>query len=229
MKFRICTACVTLMDRSSSLKHLVFAIVGGAVIYSPVYGAVVLGNLPHAGFGGSWVAIGDHIFPDQLAAIVFTTGSSSYSVDSVMLTLSEYSTSTHIARVGVFQDNGSATNTAAQVGDFFTAPVAFSSPPVTRTFTITVPILLEADTRYWLVVENAGPGRFIWDASAPAKTPLGEGATFGSVMVSLNNGASYSSTSIRPSFQINGTAVPEPSILWCGFLGGLPCLRRRRP
>lgn len=188
--------------------------------------AVILGNMSSTSDSNSTVisAFGG----GHQTGVVFTMGSQDYSVDSVILRLGNYNTTTDVAQVGFFLDNGSGTNTGAQVGSFLISPSSASSAVGSFTFLPNGALILQASTKYWLLVDGAATA-FDWFGNSPVINPSGAGATFNApYLVSSNDGASYSSLNLRPSFQIDGTA-PEPSRALLLVLGlGTMIVRRRR-
>jgi hypothetical protein len=135
--------------------------------------------------------------------MVFTMGNSDYDVTSVLLRLGNYNTTaSDIATLGFFLDNGSETNTGAQVGNFLTAPVSASDAVGNFTFTPSGALTLAANTKYWMRL--SGGGNFIWHSSVPGITPTGVGATFNSSQIT-GDGVTYTDSNRYNSFQINGT------------------------
>ena len=159
-------------------------------------------------------------------------GSQAYTVDSVILTLSFYNTATDVARVGFFLEGANNLTPGAQVGSFLTAPSSSSDAQANFTFLPSGSLTLQANTKYWLLVDR-GAGEFRWTGSSSDVTPSGTAATFGYFRVSSTNGSQYATSSLINAFRINGTqvtAVPEPGTLLPAALlvmGAL--LRRRRP
>ncbi len=178
--------------------------------------------------------------PDSLAANfanttgrradVFTVGAQDIAVDSVTLRLSGYNTITgDIARLGFFLDDGSGTNTGAQVGDYLISPTSSSGSTGSFTFTPSGTLQLAADNTYWMTLEYLAGDFFQWVGSSPAVSPTGTGATYVQAKFSGNGGASYANATGALKFQIDGTLVPEPSrmlLLFCGI--GTVLLSRRR-
>ena len=154
-------------------------------------------------------------------------------MDSVILTLSLYNTATDVARVGFFLEGASNFTPGAQVGSFLTAPSSSSDAQANFTFLPSGSLTLQANTKYWLLVDR-GAGEFRWTGSSSAVTPSGTAATFDYFRFSNTIGSpSYQNSSLINAFRINGTqvtAVPEPGTLLPAALlvmGAL--LRRRRP
>ena len=214
------------------MTRLLFAAVAALAFAAPAPAAVIIGNLPPTN-DGAGTSVASAV--SQQKAVVFTTGGTGFTVDNVILRLSNYNTvAGDVAQVGFFLDNGSGTNTGAQVGSFLTAPASGSNATGDFTFLPAGPLTLAANTTYWLLVDSS-PGDFIWRASDPGLTATGPGATFVANRFSTNNGASYGPPdTFFNSFQINGTQaaadIPEPTTLAVfGLLaaGGMAARRRK--
>ncbi|MFN0077495.1 MAG: choice-of-anchor R domain-containing protein [Prosthecobacter sp.] len=163
----------------------------------------------------------------QLRAVVFTMGSQDYTVDNVILRLGFYSTITDVAQVGFFLDNGSG-NIGTQVGSFLSAPPSTNNNVNNFTFTPDGPLTLAASTKYWLLVDGAAAA-FDWFGNSPTISPTGSGASFNPLYRhSSDNGVTYATTNLKPSFEINGTAIPEPSRALLAALGLFGLILRRR-
>ena len=166
---------------------------------------------------------------NQQRGVVFTMGSTAYSVDSVILRLAIYDTPGDVALLGFFEDGGSAPG--AQVGNYLIAPLSLGGTSFDYSFLPNGSLLLQPNTKYWMILDHpdGDPTSISWASSSPIVTPTGAGATHNSFTASANNGASYGNPGIAYTFQINGTAVPEPSraLLLMAGLGALIVRRRR--
>jgi hypothetical protein len=212
-------------SRSSSYLVLLVCSLVCVLLSSSSQAAVIIGNMPQTADNNSLIISNDA--GGYLAGMVFTMGSQDYSVDSVILRLGSYVTPTDTARIGFFLDNGSGTNTGAQVGSFLISPSSASSTTSNFTFLPDGPLVLQASTKYWLLADSTSSNYLWWGNNV---NPSGAGATFNApILHSTNDGVSYTSTNFRPTFQINGTAIPEPSRALLLVLGlGTMIVRRRR-
>jgi alpha-tubulin suppressor-like RCC1 family protein len=204
---------------------LIAAFIGVDTESSRAVAAPILGNLPSNDLEGSPILFAGGA--GRQKAMVFTTGNTPYTVDEVVLRLDGYVSATDVPSVGIFLDNGSGTNTGAQVGNTLIAPVSTTNAFDNFSFLPNGRLFLAANTRYWLLVD-ATAGSFGWWGSSPAAIPTGPGATFNFARNTLNDGLIYNNSSALNAFQINGTPVPEPSAFILGAMGlGLLFARQR--
>jgi hypothetical protein len=76
------------------------------------------------------------------------------------------------------------------------------------TFTPITPLLLAANTPYWLVVNGRGTSLYNWKANDPPIVPTGLATHFGR-LTTVNGGPETPNDTIC-SYAIEGTIVPEP-------------------
>lgn len=216
----------SLQERALRASGLALALILTA---SAAQAAVIIGNL-----STGITSLGSNINTTEEKAAVFTMGSQAYTVESVTLRLSGYDTATDVARVGFFLEGANDLTPGAQVGSILTAPSSISNNAAPFTFLPSGSLTLQANTKYWLLVDRgAGDFRWVGNSSTPPVTPSGTAATFDYFRVSTTNGSQYVSSGLINAFRINGTqvtAVPEPgTFLPAAALVMGALLRRRRP
>jgi hypothetical protein len=190
---------------------------------NPVRAAVLIGNLPQTNDNASGV-----INTSNVRALAFTLpAGNNYSLDNAILRLGGYATG-ETPLVQIRNDVGGS-NPGSTVLASFTNPTPQGAGNFDYTFTPTSPLTFTAGTKYWLYVTSTS-GFFNWNASNPSKTPTGIATPSGN-RVSFNGGASFSSSSIFNSFEINATEIagpvastPEPGAIAALSLFGLGLL-----
>lgn len=178
-----------------------------ALASSPAGAAVIIGNLPSN--DGAAVIDLDVL---KTKAMGFTMGSQSYTLDSVSLRLRliDY---TGTASVQLWSNDG---------GNNPGVPLATLNNPVlpangtgTYLFTPSSPFALSAGNTYWLVVSTnsaaSDPSELDWLASNPDTNPIGAAASHFGVRYDADGPPPTGSSSLRNSYQIDGTLVPEPA------------------
>lgn len=174
---------------------------------------VILGNLG-AGDGGNVM-----INPNNYVAASFTMGSQAYALSDVQVRLTG-----GVPPEITFQLRGDAGGSPAG-GVLVTFNGAGTSEQATNTFTFAAgsPFTLTPNSTYWLVGSTTSSSAR-WVDSSPPTNPSGIGATFGQYKESSNSGSSWSGSSVKPLFQLDGTptGVPEPSSL--ALVGAVACV-----
>ena len=165
----------------------------------------------------------------------FTTGSSSYNLNSATLLFQEFSASTDLF-VRLYSDNSGQPGT---VITNFTNPASITTTLANNTFTLTTPQALAANTTYWLVsgISSLTGLGYLWGvANSNNQTGL-PGWTIGDGYVESNNqGGGWTSfpTDGPYQFSLEGTAanIPEPgsvvALLGLGGLGLASSLKKRK-
>lgn len=174
--------------------------------------AVLISNLPDTYSGFSTVG------NTAALAVSFRTPSVAYSVDSVTLSLSSYSTTGgDVAAVGFYTDNGGVPGTL--VTTLLNNPA--SSSTAVASFTFTAPsggISLSPDTTYFLQVDRL-QGSFRWNIGGG--TPPSGLATFGAYVTFDRPTSTWTSSSSVKLFSIEATSVPEPQGFTAALAAGL--------
>ena len=186
-------------------RRCVFAAAALLSLNSSAFAAILIGNLPQPNDGdGTQISAAN---PENQKALSFTVSNAPFDVSSIDLRLSGYRTSSgDVASVGIYGDNGGTPGSL--IGSIFNSPASASGN--VGTFSFSGSATLEPNTRYWLVVD-ATAGDYYWRGASPAVAPSGA-ATFGSYLLSTDNGATYVPSDVANSFQINSaTPVPEPA------------------
>lgn len=152
--------------------------------------------------------------------IQFTTDSSgSYYVDSVAYMITGVGSSSDlIARI--YSDNSNTPN--AVIGSFLDPGTSTTGPVSNVTLNAIGSIALEADTSYWISL-GATSGSYGWAWGTDSGDSLdGPGVIEERYTESFNAGSSWSggTTNEQYLFQVNVTAVPEPST-YAAIFGGL--------
>ncbi|WP_157221747.1 choice-of-anchor R domain-containing protein [Microcystis sp. T1-4] len=167
----------------------------------------------------------------------FTTGSSSYNLNSATLLFGENTADPNLF-LRIYSNSSGVPGTQLTS---FTNPASITTTLANNTFTLATPYTLAANTTYWLVSGiSSGTGSYRWGyTSSPAQTGL-PGWTIGNGYVqSTNQGGSWSSfpTSGPYQFSLEGTtppptSVPEPgsvvALLGLGGLGLASSLKKRK-
>lgn len=202
--------------------------------------AVIIGNLSaftnDGGQSGNGSVITGGTFSSG-KAIGFTMPSTAYFLDSVTLRLDNLVGTTDAPTVSIWTSNGS--NPVTQVAVLNNPGAFFGDVNTNYVFTPATSLTLQSATSYFIVVQQLNPAAsgdtaFNWLNGNPTVAPTGIAssaiARFGPV--ANNNPASFTSTSGQFNwFQVEGTAIPEPSSFaaLAGFAAlSLVASRRRR-
>ena len=198
-------------------RQLITCLATAMALPLAAHSAVIIGNLPTTPLGST-----NRVTIDANGHFVgFQMGSSDYKLESIVLTLlseePEIDESCNVSIYASFNDEP-----AGILGDFGTVIAIHNVPFDDYQITVPANFILKANTTYWLGLkddESSPVGPPYWMASTPEVTPTGAGATFF---------GTFGSIETTTSFQLNGTAVPEPSAAMLGALGLLCTLTRRR-
>ncbi|ELP53118.1 PEP-CTERM putative exosortase interaction domain protein [Microcystis aeruginosa TAIHU98] len=172
-------------------------------------------------------------FDDLWQGSSFTTGSSSYNLNSATLLFQEFSASTDLF-VRLYSDNSGQPGT---VITNFTNPTPITTTLTNNTFTLATPQALAANTTYWLVSGTTGGGEYYWGYTQSFNQTGLPGWTIGDGFVfSSDQSASWGTdpTGGPYQFSLEGTAtsVPEPgsvvALLGLGGLGLASSLKKRK-
>ena len=190
-------------------------------------GDIILGNLGAASGSDS---SSESINSSDFFAGSFTMGSQAYSLSDaqILLTFSPPRSTTF----EIESDSTGQSQPSGAILSTFNNPI-FGSGLITYTFTPDSPFTFAPNTTYWLVGSTSNALGANWAVSNPPTNPTGSGADFGNYASSSDGGATWTkSISNAAQFQLDGTAVPEPSYLV--MVGAFACvagavrLRRRR-
>ncbi len=176
-------------------------------------------------------------FDDLWQGSSFTTGSSSYNLNSATLLFQEFSASTDLF-VRLYSDNSGQPGT---VITNFTNPTPITTTLTNNTFTLATPQALAANTTYWLVSGTTGGGEYYWGYTKSFNQTGLPGWTIGDGYVfSSDQSASWDTdpTGGPYQFSLEGTenapptSVPEPgsvvALLGLGGLGLASSLKKRK-
>ena len=213
-----------------------------AALSVPVAGnaVTIIGN--NLSGNGSGTTLEDN----DAEAAGFTLGAASYILDNVILRLKNNGSSSGddpLANLSIWSNNSSnkpGTNLKVlnQIISSNINNEISSTSASNYTFTPATQLILQAGIKYWLVLSD---GRnisddLVWLSNG---TPSGSHATNNGYLISTNNGGTWSSSTTKNQYQINGTLVPAVSVpysasLWQGLavvlLGGymMVSLNRKR-
>ena len=170
----------------------------------------------------------------------FTTGSSSYNLNSATLLFRENTASTDLF-VRLYSDNSGKPDT---VITNFTNPTPITTTLANNTFTLATPQALAANTTYWLVSgisSLTGLGYFWGVANSNNQTGLPGWTIDDGFVASFDQSASWNivPTGVPLQFSLEGTensppptSVPEPgsvvALLGLGGLGLASSLKKRK-
>ena len=210
-----------------SRLRFMFAVVFALVSFSSgsVRAEVLIGNLPTANDAGS-NSIGKNLFGNTFErAVKFTMPSTAYTVDNVVLRLSE----------ALSDGPPLITIRAGDNGDDPGSLLATLNNPLLSdsmddyTFTPIGTITLAADSSYWVQVSHAtNVADFQWWTSSGNNEPTG--AATWEVYRQRANGGVWGNNNTPSTFEINATPIPEPTSLMllnlCGWMLLLPRVRQ---
>lgn len=173
---------------------------------------VIISNIDDTSGGGT-------LFGENATTIYkaagFTMGSDSYFLDSVSLAIAG-ATDGSTAHVQIWEGEDEPQNMLQDLTDF-------SFPPGDGVYTWTpnVQLVLNADTTYWVYVDNIfEPGdSFLWDSGSTE--PTGAGATNAGYIFNDNP------STFLNAYEVQGTVVPEPAGLALLAVGAMFTRRRR--
>ena len=165
----------------------------------------------------------------------FTTGSGSYSLESVTLLFRQNIAGNLFVRL--YGNNSGVPGTLITT---FTNPASITTNLANNTFTLTTPQALTANTTYWLISGVlSGSGIYTWGYTfSDSETGL-PGWTIGAgYVISENQGGTWNFDSLSGTYQfsVNGTeqsqSIPEPSsvvaLLGLGGLGLVSRLKKQK-
>jgi len=181
----------------------------------PARADLIIGNLPGNNSNVSVIgALG------STAAMGFTMGSSSYTLTDaeLVLTLTAPTASPpSLSNAPLLQLRSDVSGAPGASLLTFTNPDFTKVTPLTPstfTFTPSTPFTLQANTSYFLYLASSTTlgAPFLWDASKPAVTPTGSGATYLKSTTSALN--SFELDGQDPPANPNVASTPEPSTLF---------------
>jgi hypothetical protein len=200
-----------------------------ASLNGKAFGDVVFSNL---GSGGSFnttlhdsYGLGLDSGEEQVLAVPFTASGTATLTDVELALVQDIGSSP----VNVFIESdsggtpGSILASLSQVGSFTS-----TTTPALVDFTCSTCIGLVSGTEYFVVAQQSNQST---DESAWQYNSTGGVGTISYDFTGSNIGPWLSTSSLTlPAFEVNGTAVPEPSsmILLAGVLGGMIVVSRRR-
>jgi hypothetical protein len=167
----------------------------------------------------------------------FTTGSSSYNLNSATLLFQENTADPNL----FLRLYSNSSGTPGTLITSFTNPTPITTTLTNNTFTLATPQALAANTTYWLVSGTTGGGGYDWGYTTSFNQTGLPSWTIGDGYVASNNqGGSWDSfpTDGPYQFSLEGTtstpptSVPEPgsvvALLGLGGLGLASSLKKRK-
>ncbi|NQU20652.1 MAG: PEP-CTERM sorting domain-containing protein [Candidatus Nealsonbacteria bacterium] len=191
----------------------------------------LIGNLPITG-GGAALISSDSQFAQGFAI----PPGNSYALESVKFHLRSVWNPPALAVANLRADGGSSGERPIP-GPIIATLDCLTVPDTSKKeylYVPTSPIVLEADTTYWVEVAPDPAGGWVgWNQGDPPTAPTGI-ASYVGLARSSDGGVSWHGTSLpfgTYGFEVNATTVPEPStlaMLGAGALGLVVFARRRR-
>lgn len=218
------------------------AIIFAATAQAAPVPVAVLSNLnapANFGDGAGWT-VGK---TNNARALGFQTGSDPLFLEltKISLELAGSAGTTGTPIVSLWGNNPLTDLPGAFIGSFASVTPSLSLNPVNaaNVYDFAGYEPLSSNQKYWVVVQDAAPtvNRFHWNSNSTGNTPSGAvnpsaGYSYFGAASSLNNGASWSQTSVGASpFAVELHAVPEPPTVILAGLGAIVAaghgLRRR--
>jgi hypothetical protein len=196
------------MKIQALLLGVASTIAWGGVNVAPSYAINLIGNLPQTNDAG-FRTMSSSTGGSNVVAVGFTlpTGTD-YALQNAVLRLNSYD-STDDFNVQIRNDGG--TNPGSTVLANFNLPGSQGTGIFDYTFSSSTAFNFQQNTKYWLYVDisagSGGEGSIQWMRSSPAITPSGI-ADYGGLVLSRDEGSTFSNLSTPYSFQVNATAVP---------------------
>jgi hypothetical protein len=190
------------------------ALVFASVAMLPAQGAVLFSNL---GPGDTFnTASGNVIDNNQYVASNFTA-SETASITSLRLALRSSSASAFDLIVSLRSPGSFPTGSVLESWTISGSSLSQSTAQIETLISLTNPLLTSGET-YWIRLESqvASPSRFVWHMNSTGDQ---------GIAISQTQGTSWLSGpfATAPAFEVNGSAVPEPSAALL-LIGGLSML-----
>lgn len=214
------------MRRENSLIVLLILAILSCFQNRQTNASLVIGNLPATPAADNSASAGLNNLNQK--AIRFTMGADAFIVDDVVIRLQSYNVAGEVfAQIRDF--NGSTTSVGTATLINFTAPAPGGLGILEYSFSASSSYTLQPNTSYWLVLGGTVGQSFDWRATTTALDPYNGPASYNNGLFTSNGGTSWIASGPRNYFDLNGTAVPEPSALMLVLLSAsLTAGRRRR-
>lgn len=189
----------------------------------PASATTLIANLPQS--VGAFNS--DFAINNNLAAGFGMPAGGDYFLDSLTLQMTVFSSFT-FAAVSLYEGSDLAPSGTAVAT--FTNPTFTNGVTSPYVFVPTASFTLLSSTNYWIVLEGDGAtlNSVNWDSSSPSVTATGLATFLGQTIGESLPPTTTFAPARRFSFQVDGTAVPEPSTGLLAVLAALGCLIARR-
>ena len=193
------------MKKTHTVRLILFVIATFLLFGNPGHAATVTSNLGDPG------SASQNFSSSLQLGSSFTTDNSSYTLNSVTLSLDSPLSSSVTVTLSLFADaSGAPTGSALET---FT-PLTFSSGG-NKTFNSTT-LTLAPDTTYWLTVSGSGTVPVWFATASPAQT--GNWSIGDNDLQSNDGGTSWSTSPNIGMFSVDASPVPEPAPVAFVFL-----------
>ncbi len=205
---------------------LVLAVLAFLLPASAARGDVILSNLPgNPSVTGTNLGLGSDA-AHRKKAVGLTTGDEPLAFESMLVWMDNSDPVSRSLIGGIYSDGSDAPN--LELASFTPVPVPAGSDNLPVTLTIDGGFTLEANTKYWFLLDGPSvTNTLLWAMLSPDTAPTATGVTWDGYRFSSNGGASWVSSQSFNTVTIRASAIPEPAA-GLAVLAGASLLVRRR-